>query len=151
MAQDTMQGHYEESIKMGMSALENRPTDDAILRQIAIIYLLRADNDREHADRWVKQAKIFADKSIAINPTIDVGRYEAARIYEHSGDLAKEGKCSLYVRALKTLAEWKSTLKVENLTVDGKNFPVAPYAKKLMPRRLESRHRNRTSQNSLCH
>lgn len=129
MAQETKQGHYEESIQMGMSALENKPTDDVILRQIAIVYLLRADKDREHADQWVTQADIFADKSIAINPTIDVGRYEAARIYEHSGDLAKEGKCLLYVRALKTLAEWTSTLKGENLTVEGKDFPVAPLRK----------------------
>ena len=129
MAQETKQGHYVESIQMGMSALENKPSDDLILRQIAIIYLLRADKDRDHAEQWVKQANSFADRSIAIHPAVDIGRYEAARIYEHSGDLAKEDKCSLYIRALKTLAEWSSTLKGENLTVEGRDFPVAPLRK----------------------
>jgi len=129
MTQESKQGHYEEAIQMGLNALENKPSDDAILRQVAIINLLRADKDREHADQWVKQAVSAADKSLAINPVIDIGRYEAARIYEHSGDLAKRERCSLYLRALKTLAEWSSTLKGENLTVDGKDFPVAPLRK----------------------
>jgi hypothetical protein len=129
MTQESKEGHYEESIQAGVSALKNEPSDDVILRQIAIIYLLRAEKDREHAEQWVKQADIFADRSLAINPAVDIGRYEAARIYEHSGDLTKEDKCLLYIRALKTLAEWSSTLKGENLTVEGKNFPVAPLRK----------------------
>jgi hypothetical protein len=129
MVEESKNGEYEASIQTGVSALENKPGDDVILRQIAIIYLIRAEKDREHAGQWVKEAGIFADRSLAINPAIDIGRYEAARIYEHSADLAKEDKCSLYVRALKTLAEWSSTLKGENLTVEGKDFPVAPLRK----------------------
>ena len=129
MVDESKQGHYEESIQAGVSALENKASDDVILRQIAIIYLIRAEKDREHAGQWVKQADIFADRSLAINPAIDIGRYEAARIFEHSADLAKEDKCSLYKRALKTLAEWSSTLKGENITVEGKDFPVAPLRK----------------------
>ena len=129
MVDESKQGHYEESIQAGVSALENKASDDVILRQIAIIYLIRAEKDREHAGEWVKQADIFADRSLAINPAIDIGRYEAARIFEHSADLTKEDKCSLYRRALKTLAEWSSTLKGENIGVEGKDFPVAPLRK----------------------
>ena len=130
MVDESKQGHYEESIQAGVRALENKASDDVILRQIAIIYLIRAEKDREHAGQWVKQADIFADRSLAINPAIDIGRYEAARIFEHSADLAKEeDKCSLYKRALKTLAEWSSTLKGENITVERKDFPVAPLRK----------------------
>src|SRR2546428_6752331 len=43
---------YEESIQAGVSALENKASDDVILRQIAIIYLIRAEKDREHAGQW---------------------------------------------------------------------------------------------------
>ncbi|HYL85808.1 MAG TPA: hypothetical protein VE263_16385 [Candidatus Angelobacter sp.] len=129
MTQESKQGHYEQAIQIGLNALENKPSDDAILRQVAIINLMRAEKDRERADQWVKQAITSADKSVAINPVVDIGRYEAARIYEHSGDLAKENKCSLYGQALKTLAEWSSTLKGESITVEGKDFPVAPLRK----------------------
>lgn len=129
MAEYTKEGHYEESIQTGLNALENKPSDGVILRQIAIIYLIRADKDHEHTEQWVNQAINFADKSLKINPIIGVGRYETARIFEHSGDLSKVDKCLLYRRALKTLAEWSSTLKGENLTVDERSFPTGPLRK----------------------
>jgi len=126
MAQDTKQGRYEEAIQAGVNALENKPSDDGILRQIAIIYLVRAEKDAEHSEQWVKQATIFAERSLSIHPAVDIGRYETARIYEHAGDLAKENKCSLYLRALQPLADWTSTLKGETLSVEGKDYPTAP-------------------------
>jgi tetratricopeptide (TPR) repeat protein len=129
MAEYTREGHYEESIQAGMNALENKPSDEVVLRQIAIVYLIRGDKDREHTEQSVKQAIIFAEKSLAINPANYVGRYEAARIFEHSGDLSKADKCSLYSRALKTLAEWFSTLQGENIAVEEKSFPTAPLRK----------------------
>jgi len=129
MTQESRQGRYEQAIQIGLSGLENKASDDVILRQVAIVNLLRAEKDPEHADQWVKQAVGSTDRSLLVNPVIDIGRYEAARIYEHAGDLAKGDKCSLYVRALKTLAEWSATLRGENLTVEGKDFPVAPLRK----------------------
>jgi len=129
MAEESKNGHYETSIQTGVSALENKPSDDVILRQIAIIYLMRAVKEPEHTEQRVKEANIFADRSLAINPAIDIGRYEAARIFEHSADLSKDEKCVLYRRALKTLAEWSSTLKGESITVEGRDFPVAPLRK----------------------
>jgi hypothetical protein len=125
MIEDSKQGFYEEAIRAGMSALENKPTDDVILRQIAVTYLMRADKDPEHSERWVKQAVVFADKSLTANPAIDIGRYEIARTFELAGDLAKDGKCSLYSRALKSVAEWSSTFKGNSINLEGKSVPVA--------------------------
>jgi hypothetical protein len=125
MIEGSKQGFYEESIQAGMSALKNKVSDDVILRQIAIIYLMRADKDPERSERWVRQAVIFADKSLAVNPAIDMGRYELARIFELSAELAKDGKCSLYGRALKSVAEWSSTLKGDTMALEGKRVPVA--------------------------
>jgi len=119
------------AIRTGMSALENKPSDDLILDQIALLYLSRAVKDRNHREQWLKQADIFADRSVAINPVINVERYEAAAIFESSGDLTNGDKCPLYHRSLTLLAEWSSTLTAENLRVGETSVPAAPIRKEM--------------------
>jgi hypothetical protein len=77
----TKQGRYDDAVQVGMKALENKPTDEVVYQQIAIVYLVRAGKDEALREQWVSQAISYTEKALSLNSK-DVRKETVATIAE---------------------------------------------------------------------
>lgn len=129
----TKQGRYDDAIQVGIKALENKPTDELVYQQIATVYLIRAGKDDALRDQWVSKAISYTEKALSLNSKDkDVAGVHVlleALSFESAGDLSSAERCAYYQRARKLLTDRIPLLQGEQLTIEGKAYPLAPLRK----------------------
>ena len=63
----TEQGRYDDAVQVGIKALENKPTDEVVYQQIAIVYLVRAGKDEALREQWVSKAIFYTEKALSLS------------------------------------------------------------------------------------
>jgi tetratricopeptide (TPR) repeat protein len=130
MASYTKQGRYEDAIQLGLELLKSDPTDEVVHQQIADVYLIRAQKDRDKREEWVTEAVAYLEKSLSLNSkdkdTAGVHLFQDARAFEAAGDLSGDKKCAYYDKARKLLEDRASRLLGDQVTLAGKTFPMEP-------------------------
>jgi hypothetical protein len=133
MVKYTKQERYEEAIQVGLHALQNQPRDESVYQQIAAVYFIRAQKDSERRQEWVTMGISYVEKSLALNSK---GRDVAgalllqdARSFEVAGDLSTSGRCAYYERARKLLADRVPLLQGDQITLEGRSYPLGPLRK----------------------
>lgn len=133
MADYTKQGRYEEAVQLGLELLKNDPSDEIIYQQIADVYLIRAQNERDQRELWVTKAVSYVEKSLSFNSrdrdVAGVHLFQDARSFESAGDLSADKRCTYYDRARKLLEDRAPRLQGDQVTVAGKTFPLEPLRK----------------------
>jgi tetratricopeptide (TPR) repeat protein len=133
MTSDTEQGRYDEAVQLGLAILRNDPSDEFVYQQIADVYLIRAQKDRERREQWVTKAVSYVEKSLSLNSkdkdVAGVHLFMDALSFESAGDLSVEKRCIYYDRARRLLEDRVSLLKVDQITLAGRTFPVEPLRK----------------------
>ena len=126
----TKQGRYDDAIQVGIKALENQPTDEGVYQQIAMVYLIRAGKDEALRERWVSNAVLYTEKALSLNSkdrdVAGVLVLQEALSFESAGDLSATERCAYYQRAKKLVTDRTPLLQLEQLTIDGKVYPLAP-------------------------
>lgn len=129
----TKQGRYDDAIQIGIKALENKPTDEVVYQQIAVVYLIRARKDEALREQWVSKAISYTEKALSLNSkerdVAGVHLFQEALSFESAGDLSGTERCAHYQRAKKLLTDRIPILQGEQLTVEGKAYPLAPLRK----------------------
>lgn len=127
------QGRYDDAVQLGLELLTNDPSDEIVYQQIADVYLIRAQKDRDKRDEWVAKAVSYVQKSLSFNSkdrdTAGVHLFQDARSFESAGDLSADKRCTYYDRARKLLEDRASRLQGDQVTLAGKTFPLEPLRK----------------------
>ncbi len=133
MASYTKQGRYDDAVQLGLDLLKNDPTDEVVYQQIADVYFVRAQKDRDQREEWVTKAISYIEKSLTFNSkdkdTAGVLLFQDARAFESAGDLSADKKCAYYDRARKLLEDRASRLEGDQFTLAGRTFPLEPLRK----------------------
>ncbi|HEY6128525.1 MAG TPA: hypothetical protein VIW23_10120 [Candidatus Acidoferrum sp.] len=134
MVKKAKQGHFDEAIQIGLHAIQNQPGDEFVYQQIADVYLIRAGKDPDQKEQWVSKAIFYTEKSLSLNSRdrdlAGLRLLEDARSFEVAGDLVSASRCAYYVRAAKILEDRVVLLQGDHLTLEGKDFPLAPLREK---------------------
>ena len=129
----TKQGRYDDAIQVGIKALENKPTDEVVYQQIAIVYLIRAGKDEALREQWVSKAISYTEKALSLNSkdrdVAGVHVLQEALSFESAGDLSAAERCAYYQREKKLLTDRIPLLQGEQLTIERKAYPLAPLRK----------------------
>ena len=126
------QQRYEKAIKTGEDWLKDHPEDTShervLYEQIAILNLLRAASDYQHKEEWIRKAVAFYDKELSVhqNTSVDITFFNVGHGFTRAGDLSSTDTCLFYGRAIKAFEEEVPLIQGDNVTVDGKTFPLAP-------------------------
>jgi hypothetical protein len=100
--------------------LKNKPTDEVVDQQIAIVYLIRAGKDAALREQWVSKAISYTEKALSLNSkdrdVAGVNVLQEALSFESSGDLSAAERCAYYQRAKKLLTDRIPLLQGEQLT-----------------------------------
>jgi len=130
MVNYTKQGRYEDAIQVGLQTLHNQPGDESVYQQIAFVYFIRAQKDSDRRQEWVTMAVSYVEKSLSLNSkdrdVAGVNIFQDARSFEVAGDLSTTGRCDYYERARKLLEDRVALLQGDQLTLEGKTYPLAP-------------------------
>jgi tetratricopeptide (TPR) repeat protein len=130
MAAYTKQGRYDDAVQVGIKALENKPTDEVIYQQIAIVYLIRAGKDEALREQWVSKSISYTEKALSLNSkdrdVAGVHVLQEALSFESAGDLSGAERCTYYQRAKKLLTDRIPLLQGEQLTIEAKAYPLGP-------------------------
>ena len=133
MVNYTKQGRYEDAIQVGIHALQNQPSDESVYQQIAVVYFIRAQKDSDRRQEWVTTAVSYVEKSLSLNSkdrdVAGVHLFQDARSFEVAGDLSTSGRCAYYDRAQKLLEDRVPPLEGDQLTLEGRTYPLAPLRK----------------------
>jgi hypothetical protein len=133
MVNFTKQGRYEDAIQVGLHALQNQPSDEIIYQGIAVVYFVRAQKDSDRRQEWVTTAVSYIEKSLSLNSkerdVAGVHLFQDAQSLEVAGDLSTMGRCAYYERARKLLEDRVPLLQGDQLTLDGRAYPLAPLRK----------------------
>jgi tetratricopeptide (TPR) repeat protein len=133
MTSYTEQGRYDEAVQLGLAILRNDPSDEIVYQQIADVYLIRAQKDREQRKQWVTSAVSYVEKSLSLNAkdkdVAGVHLFMDARSFESAGDLSVEKRCMYYDRAKRLLEDRISLLEGDQITLAGRSFPLEPLRK----------------------
>lgn len=133
MVNYTKQGRYDDAIQIGLQSLQNQPSDEIIYEGIATVCLIRAQKDSQQREKWVETAVSYAEKALALNSkdkdVAGVHLFQDARSFEVAGDLSTILRCSYYERARKLLENRAPLLQGDQLTLEGRVFPLAPLRK----------------------
>ena len=124
------QGRFEDAVQVGLQALQNNASDEAVYQEIAMVYLIRAQKDREHRDEWISKGISYVEKSLSLNSkdkdVAGVHLLQDARSFESAGDLSTVKRCIYYDRARKLLVDRVPRLQGNQITLAGKTFPLEP-------------------------
>jgi tetratricopeptide (TPR) repeat protein len=128
-------GNFDEAVSLTTKALENRPTDDLLLQELANVYFLRAQHDTNRREEFVRIALDYSERALAANPDDLVNSYVLAEDYETAGMNLGESKksCILYGKSLHILELLKNNTILEKPSAKiGSEFvATAPYKKRL--------------------
>src|SRR5258708_6398912 len=105
MATAAAKGDYVGGIAIGENYLRENPGDSNVLEQTAVLTLAQARQDQNNRELLVARAVLLLERSVeSSHSTGDsagrfANRFEAARGFEHAGDLSSD-KCPYYRSAL---------------------------------------------------
>jgi hypothetical protein len=113
--------------------LQNKPSDEIVYQQIAAVYFIRAQKDSDRRQEWVTRGVSFVEKSLSLNSkdrdVAGVHLFQDARGFEPAGDLSTSGRCGYCERARKLLENRVLLLQGDQVTVEGRSYPLAPLRK----------------------
>ncbi len=94
------QGRYDDAIAVALDWVNKYPNDSLgnapFLQQISLLYLAKASKEPAHKQESVKQAVLYADKALSIQPDASAFLQTAAIISESAGDLIPSEACTYY-------------------------------------------------------
>lgn len=125
MQQDVRERRYDDAVQAGLSALKNLPSDDAVLQQIGLVYLRRAQIEGA-PERWSDQAAAYAERALTADPGDQVNLYSSARSLEIAGDFSAARRCAYYARSAALLEKRLPLLTGDQLIMNGR--PAKPDA-----------------------
>ena len=142
MATAAAKGDLPAGMAIGEDYLRENPGDAEVLEQTAILTLAQAKQDQNNREPLVARAVLLLERSVESSHSPEdsaerfANRFEAARGFEHAGDLSSD-KCPYYGRALALNSEAEAVLSVESFKLqDGEAISTKP--PKEQSRRLES-------------
>ena len=127
-------GRYDDAVRVGLQSLQNGPSDESVYQQIASVYLIRAQkDDPSQRERWVAMAVSNIEKALSLNSrdkdVAGVHLFLDAQSFKVAGDLSTTGRCAYYQRATQLLEDRVPLLEDDQLTLEGKAYPLAPLRK----------------------
>src|SRR5437879_4602134 len=120
MATAAAKGDLAAGMAIGEDYLRENPGDAEVLEQTAILTLAQAKQDQNNREPLVARAVLLLERSVESSHSPGdraerfANRSEAARGFEHAGDLSSD-KCPYYRRALALNSEAEAVLSVESL------------------------------------
>jgi hypothetical protein len=133
MIKYTKQGRYDAAVQVGLNALRNDSRDGIVYQQVAMVYLERAYKDSKHREEWVTKGISYVEKSLSLNTNNDdvagVLILQNALSFKEFGNLSADRRCAYYERARRLLEDRVPMLQGEKLTLEGRDFPLAPLRK----------------------
>jgi tetratricopeptide (TPR) repeat protein len=124
MQEFTRERRYDEAVQIGQRSLNDSSTDDAVLQQIALVYLRRAQIEAGDKAQFTTQAVAYSEKALAANPTNQMNFYATARVLDIAGDYSVALRCEHYKRSVSLFEKREQFLTGESLEVDGKAVPT---------------------------
>jgi tetratricopeptide (TPR) repeat protein len=124
MQELTRERRYDEAVQLGRSALRNTSKDDAVLQQIALVFLRRAQIEDGDKKSSTAQAVDYSEKALAVNPSNPMDVYATARVLDIAGDYSAELRCEHYKRSVSLFEKRKQLLTGETMEVEGKAVPT---------------------------
>src|SRR5258708_2599692 len=99
---------YDRAVQESLKELRNGPGDASIYDQIAMVYLIRAQVDKNQ--QWVDQAITYIDKELATyrgwgDPDPGFALLRAGMALEAAGEISAQQRCTYYHRAVEVLQE----------------------------------------------
>ncbi len=111
MAKYNQQGRHDDAIRIAQDWLKKHP-DEREMRarfdeQIAMSFLMKAQEDTVHKDEWIGQAVAYYDDFLSVyrKYDVDVVPQYAGSGLEVAADLSNNNRCLYYGRALELFAE----------------------------------------------
>lgn len=142
MAAAAAKGDFAAGTAIGEDYLRENPEDAEVLEQTAILTLAQAKQDQDNREPLVARAVLLLERSVKSSHSPGdsaerfANRFEAARAFEHAGDLSSD-KCPYFERALALNSEAEAMLSVDSLkSRDGEAISTKPL--KEQSRRLDS-------------
>jgi tetratricopeptide (TPR) repeat protein len=129
MVEYTREGRYDEAIQTGLKSLHNDPSDGAVYQQIVVVYLIRAQKDSAQQKQWIQRAISYIDKALQADPDNPVNVRDLGFDFEKAGDLASDGNCQYYRRALDLSKRVVALLQSDHITAGGQTYPIDPERK----------------------
>jgi hypothetical protein len=132
MADYLKRGQYDDAVQVGLRALHSQPSDELILEEIATVYLVRAQKQPEQREQWVAKAVSYTDKLLLNSKDTDaagIHLLQHPRSHEIAGDLSAAERCAHYEHARKLVEDRVSSLQGDHLTLERKDYPLAPLRK----------------------
>lgn len=130
MIRYTKQGRYDDAVQVGLHTLRNNSDDEFVYQQISIVYSVRAYKDSKHREEWVTNGVSYIEKSLALNSkekdVAGVSLLQDALSFKDFGNLSADRRCTYYDRARSLLEDRAPVLQGEKLTLEGRDFPLAP-------------------------
>jgi tetratricopeptide (TPR) repeat protein len=114
MSKYQKKGRYDDAIEAGIVWAEKHPdrSNGWVYMEVSALYLEKAAKDSEHAEEDVKQALLYRDKALQLDPD---GLYslQLAIISESAGDLSAAQRCVEYRNAIKIMDRMAVSLSEE--------------------------------------
>jgi hypothetical protein len=129
----TKRGRYDAAVQVGLHELRNDSRDEFVYQQIAMVYLQRAYKDSDHRQEWVTTGVSYIEKSLSRNSKdkdiAGASLLQDALNFKDFGNLSADQRCAYYARARKLLEDRVPMLRGDKLTLEGREFPLAPLRK----------------------
>lgn len=121
MAKYEKKGRYDDAINVGVAWTQKNPSGPIsgwIYRDISVLYLKRASQDKANAEAYVKESISYRDKAL---PTASDSAYALQPLLlvtESAGDLSPSQRCVQYRNSMRVLDRMKLLVSEEEDRLD---------------------------------
>jgi tetratricopeptide (TPR) repeat protein len=138
---------YDRAVHASLNELRDGPEDASVYDQIAMVYLIRAQVEKNQ--QWVDQAIKCIDKELAAyrrwgDPDPGFALLRAGIALEAAGEISARQRCTYYHRAVEVLQEAAAASQGDQVILRGEPIPLAPQRTAISKAlsRIESRQGN---------
>jgi hypothetical protein len=122
---------YDKAVDESLKELRNEPGDASVYYQTAMVYLIRAQREKNLREQWVDQASRYIDKQLATyrhggDPVPGATLLLAGSALEASGEISDQQRCAYYHRAVEVLQEAAAASQGDQVILRGEPIPLAP-------------------------
>jgi hypothetical protein len=106
MAKYQKKGRYDDAINVGVAWTQKNPDGPLsawIYRDLSVLYLKRASQDKANAEAYVKEAILYRDKALPSASDSAYALQPLLVITESAGDLSPSQRCVQYRNSMKVL------------------------------------------------
>ncbi|HTD45351.1 MAG TPA: hypothetical protein VK687_14275 [Bryobacteraceae bacterium] len=119
---------YDQAVDESLKELRNGPEDASVYDQIAMVYLIRAQVEKNQ--QWVDQAIRYIDKELATyrgwgDPDPGFALLRAGSALEAAGEISARQRCTYFHRAVEVLREAAAASHGDQVIL-GEPIPLAP-------------------------